>query len=89
MAEAEQEFSHYSARAAAAMQAGSRVFTLALPRSSNRPWITAQSEREARQAAAKLCQRQGLCVADVWFEDGEHPDWGMYRRWYVIAGKVH
>jgi hypothetical protein len=85
----ESEFGHYSARAAAALQAGSRVHTLALPRSSNRPWITSQSETEARQAAAKLCQRQNARVLDVWFEDGEHPDWGLYRRWYIITGTSH
>ena len=87
--EAETEFAHYSPRATAAFDAGSNVFTVALPRSNNRPWITAQSEREAQIGAAKFCQRKGLRVLDAWFEDGEHPDHGLYRRWYVIAGKVH
>jgi hypothetical protein len=87
--EAEQQYSHFSARAASAVQAGSRVYTLALPRSNNRAHITEQSEIEARVAAAKLCQMNGVQLLDVWFEDGEHPDWGLYRMFYIITGKAH
>jgi hypothetical protein len=71
-------------RANAAVADGKKVFTLALPRSVNRPWITDKSEHEARTAAAKLCQRKGLRIEHVWFKDGMHPELGMYRRWYMV-----
>jgi hypothetical protein len=74
-------------RANAAVADGKKVFTLALPRSENRPWITEQSEAEARQAAARLCATKGLRIENVWFQDGMHPDHGMYRRWYMVMEK--
>ena len=78
-------FGHFSPRAASAMSEGKKVFTLALPRSENRPHITARSEATAQFAAAKLCDTKDLQIEHVWHEDGMHDDWGMYRRWYVVA----
>lgn len=81
-------YAHYSPRASARMGEGRRIFTLALPRSENRPHITAKSEATARFAAAKLCQAKGLRIENVWFEDGMHDDLGMYRMWYIEAAPV-
>lgn len=81
-------FAHNSAIANGAVGAGKKVFTLALPRSRRRPEITDKSEGQARLAAAKLCQQTGLSIEKVWFEDGEHPDHGLYRRWYMIMERT-
>lgn len=78
-------YAHNSPIANGAVGAGKRVFTLALPRSNNRPHITQRSEDEAMIAAAKLCQTHGVRIEKVWFEDGEHDELGLYRMWYIIA----
>lgn len=82
------EFGHYSSLASGAVGDGKKVFTLALPRSIRNPEVTRRSEMTAQFAAAKLCQTKGLRIEKVWFEDGEHDDWGFYRRWYMIMEKA-
>lgn len=79
---------HYSSMASGAVGDGKRVFTLALPRSDIRTEVNAKSELTAQFAAAKLCQTKGIRIEKVWFEDGEHDDWGKYRRWYMIVEKA-
>jgi hypothetical protein len=81
-------FGHNSPLANGAVGDGKRVFTLALPRSERKPEVTEKSEQTARFAAARLCQKEGLRIEKVWFEDGMHDDFGMYRRWYMIMEKA-
>lgn len=79
---------HNSPLANGAVGDGKKVFTLALPRSVRKPEITERSEKTAQFAAAKLCQTKSLRIEKVWFEDGEHGDHGLYRRWYMIMEKA-
>jgi hypothetical protein len=80
--------SHNSPLANGAVGDGKQVFTLALPRSVRDPQVTARSEATAQFAAARLCQEKGLRIEKVWFEDGMHEMWGMYRRWYMIMERA-
>jgi hypothetical protein len=81
-------FAHNSSMANGAVGAGKTVFTLALPRSNRKPEVNKKSELSAQFAAARLVQTKGVSIEKVWFEDGEHPDHGLYRRWYMITGKA-
>lgn len=84
----EQSYRHESQRANAVLSnlpPGAKLHELCLPRSVRKPTITERSEAVARVAAAKLCQRQRRRIVDVWAEDGEHWDWGLYRLWFVVT----
>jgi hypothetical protein len=82
------EYGHYSSLASGAVGDGKRIFTLALSRSDRKPEVNARSEMTAQFAAAKICQQQQVRIEKVWFEDGEHPDFGKYRRWYMMVEKA-
>jgi hypothetical protein len=79
---------HESPRAGqklAFMRHGEVLHELCLKRSDNRPEININSELLAHAAAAKLCGTRRLHISDVWTEDGECPDNGKYRIWYLIT----
>lgn len=83
------DYGHVSTLANGAMGDGKKVFTLALKRSDLKPEVNQRSEAMAQFAAAKLVQTKGLRIEKVWFEDGEHPDHGKYRRWYMIMERAN
>ncbi len=83
---------HESPRAAqklAFMRPGEKLHELCLKRSDIHFDINATSELEAQKAAAKLCGRQSRHITDVWTEDGECPDNGKYRMWFMVTVPVH
>jgi hypothetical protein len=82
---------HHSPRAAqklAFMGKGEKLHELCLKRSDVNPMLNIEAEQAARIAAAKLIGRSGRAISDVWTEDGESPDLGKYRIWYLVTVPV-
>lgn len=82
---------HQSPRAAqklAFMRPGEKMHELALKRSDVKLEVNIEAELAAREAAAKLCGRNGRHISEVWTEDGECPDNGKYRMWFMVTVPV-
>jgi hypothetical protein len=82
---------HHSPRAAqklAFMRKGEKMHELCLKRSDVRLDVNINAEIAAREAAAKLCGKTGRHISEVWTEDGESPDLGKYRIWYLVTVPV-
>lgn len=82
---------HQSGRAAqflALKRDSEKLHELCLKRSDRNPMLNIEMERAAHVAAAKLVQRTGRAITNVWTEDGECPDNGKYRVWYMTTAPI-
>lgn len=79
---------HHSPRAdqfLALKRPSDKLHELCLKRSDVKLEVNIEGELAAQQAAAKLLARSGRHISSVWTEDGECPDNGKYRIWYMVT----